>query len=231
VRGELVLAAQPLPHAAEDVARYCGIPWRDGRHGMPEPAEVWAFLYYDCLPERRSDDLLRSAEVLSTMAMHPGFRRGDLDYYWRMRDEIGSLLRRLPPEMDLGDAPTEAVDLIVEVPMRLEGATGLSLLSKVLHAKRPRLVPILDRALTDWYRRFARSKGEAAWADCVRALHADLAEAGNRAVLRELQAELRAALPPAMAVPSELRLADIAVWMASHAGGHGRRTPGNGAPS
>jgi hypothetical protein len=141
-------------------------------------------LYYDALSERREDDVVRPVDVLSTAALHPGLRWRDLQYFsWEAS--------RLQAWLD--------------------GHPGLSILSKVLHAKRPCLIPILDRTLTDWYRPISSRRGESAWQDCVRLLHGDLAAPSNRTILRAIRSELGVEL--GAVIPSELRIADIAIWM------------------
>ena len=78
----------------------------------------------------------------------------------------------------------------------------LSLLTKVLHRKRPALIPMLDRSLVDWYRHHLNARGAAAWPELVRALAADLRL--NEDALRSLRL---------IAPLTDLRIADISIWM------------------
>jgi hypothetical protein len=201
----LELGGRELPDALDDVRRYCGLPWSGGQ------GEVSAFSYYDALPERREDDVVRPVDVLSTAALHPGLRWRDLQYFSYEAPRLEDWLRTIPPGVDLADADEDLVEEVARLPERFDGHPGLSILSKVLHAKRPRLIPILDRTLTDWYRPISSRRGESAWQDCVRLLHGDLAAPSNRTILRAIRSEL--AIELGATAPSELRIADIAIWM------------------
>ena len=202
---DLELGGRELPDALDDVRRYCGLPWSGGQ------GEVSAFSYYDALPERREDDVVRPVDVLSTAALHPGLRWRDLQYFSWETPKLEAWLQTIPRGVDLADADEHLVEEIAQVPERFDGHPGLSILSKVLHGKRPRLIPILDRTLTDWYRPISSRRGESAWQDCVRLLHGDLAAPSNRTILRAIRSELGVEL--GAVVPSELRIADIAIWM------------------
>ena len=201
----LPIGGRELPDALDDVRRYCGLPWSGGQ------GEVSAFLYYDALSERREDDVVRPVDVLSTAALHPGLRWRDLQYFSREAPRLQAWLETIPGGVDLADADEDLVEEVAHLPERFDAHPGLSILSKVLHAKRPRLVPILDRTLTDWYRPISSRRGESAWQDCVRLLHDDLAVQSNRTVLRAIRSEIRVEL--GAVAPSELRIADIAIWM------------------
>jgi hypothetical protein len=82
----------------------------------------------------------------------------------------------------------------------------------VTHHKRPRLIPLFDRALVERYRKLTGVRGEAAWPSLVRTLRADLGLDGNRQFLKDVRAELTKELTGP--IPSDLRLMDIAIWMA-----------------
>jgi hypothetical protein len=190
---------------------------------------VSAFSYYDALPERREDDVLRPVDVLSAAALHPGLRWRDLQFFSWEAPRLAAWLEAIPGGVDLADADEDLVEEVARLPERFDGHPGLSVLSKVLHAKRPRLIPILDRTLTDWYRPISSRRGESAWRDCVRLLHGDLAALHNRTILRAIRSELRVDL--GVTAPSELRIADIAIWMqvrgfrSEESGRGGRGTP------
>jgi hypothetical protein len=221
--GVLELGGRELSDALDDVRRYCGLPWSGGQ------GEVSAFAYYDALSERREDDVVRPVDVLSAAALHPGLRWRDLQYFSYEAQTLQGWLETIPGGVDLADADEDLVEEIAQVPERFDGHPGLSILSKVLHAKRPRLIPILDRTLTDGYRPISSRRGESAWRDCVRLLHGDLAALHNRTILRAIRSELRVDL--GVTAPSELRIADIAIWMqvrgfrSEESGRGGRGTP------
>ena len=198
---------EPFERALDDIRRYCGLPWSGG------PPEVFAYRYFDALPERREDDEVRPVDVLAAGALHPGLTKADLTYFVEARHQLREELAALPTGVDLGDAPREVVHRVLTLGERVQPACGLSLLTKVLHHKRPRLVPMLDRTLTDTYRRFSGERGAKAWRPCVGLLQRDLAFEENRKALSEIQRMLASELDAAP--PSQLRLADIAIWMGS----------------
>jgi hypothetical protein len=208
VSGVLVLGGRPLAHARDDIRRYCGLSWSGAGR------TISAYHYYDALEERREDDVVRPVDVLSTAALHPGLRFDDLRYFALEADALSDFLAGIPAGVDLADAGEELVNVVSSIPHALPGhAERLSILSKVLHAKRPRLIPILDRSLTDWYRHLTGGRGAEAWSGCVRELRVDLAAPGNREFVRSIRAELDTEL--SVRTPSELRLADMAIWMAA----------------
>jgi hypothetical protein len=207
VSGVLVLGGRPLPHARDDIRRYCGLSWSGA--GLT----ISAFHYYDVLEERREDDVVRPIDVLSTAALHPGLRFDDLRYFAMEVDALSDFLAGVPAGVDLADADDELVNIVSSIPLALPRHPRLSVLSKVLHAKRPRLIPILDRSLTDWYRHLTGGRGAEAWSSCVRELRSDLAEPANREFLRSIRAELDTEL--SVRTPSELRLADMAIWVSA----------------
>lgn len=90
-------------------------------------------------------------------------------------------------------------------------SVSVSLMSKVLHRKRPALIPMLDKATQDHYRAQLPTRGETAYPSLVTALQADL-RSNDKALERlgdQLTAELGQTLTP-------LRIVDIAIWMSQH---------------
>lgn len=206
----LVIGGLPLADADDMVRRYCGLSWRRGAN------ETWAYRYFE-LVDDDAPDTVGPVDVLAATALHPGLRQSDLAWFWQHRDECARLLEGLPPDLDLGDATSPVVLAVQSLPARLAG-TGveLSLLSKVLHRKRPRLVPMLDRTLLDRYRPYLPGRGAQSWAQLVEVLRGDLANPANVVTLTSLSASLAGELP---VVPTHLRIIDIAVWMNMRAKG------------
>jgi hypothetical protein len=207
VSGELVFGGKPLPRALDDIRRYCGLSWSGGA------PEVFAYPYFDALEERIEDDEIRPVDVLAASVLHPGLRKRDLTYFVQHRSELRDELEMLPSGLDLADASARVVERLTSLGSRVHPDCGLALFTKVLHTKRPKLVPMLDRALTDCYRRSTGGRGESVWGECVRLFRDDLVKEANRAALTGLQTRLRAELGGR--VPSALRLADVAIWMAA----------------
>lgn len=203
----LVLAGRIIPDPADRIRRYCGLPWSGGT------PETWAFRYYDAVPSA-DPDRIDPVDVMVTAALHPGFSRTDLAYFTEEAGKLEAWLRSIPSDVDLADAGDDLVDYVAGL-STWDAPVGLSLRSKVLHRKRPQLVPLFDRAVVDWYRPVTGERAAAsAWAPLLRALRDDLALADSRAAIEEISAQVQGALEGP--VPSPLRLADIVVWMGVH---------------
>jgi hypothetical protein len=201
----LECAGDVIPEARDQIRRYCGLPWSGG-----DP-ETWAYEYFDSLPTG-PDDLVGPPDTLGAASLHPGFGRAEMVWFSGGGDQICERwLSGLPMDVDLADSGEETVGRLVELPLLCDGI-GLSIVSKVTHHKRPRLIPLFDRALVERYRKLTGVRGEAAWPSLVRALRADLGLDGNRQFLKDVRAELTKELTGP--IPSDLRLMDIAIWMA-----------------
>lgn len=190
----LVCAGRLVPDAVDRIRRYCGIAWSGGG------SEVWAYAYYDTLPTGPLNEL-GPADVLAASALHPGLSRADLEYFVVARLRLEDWLAGLP-DVDLADAAEADVAGLRVLPTLTGGLVSLSLLTKVLHRKRPGLIPLCDRSVLDWYRPVTGARGEKAWPALLDALHADLANPDNDAVLATAPSGIR-----------RLRALDIAVWM------------------
>ena len=193
----LVCAGRPVPDAVDRIRRYCGLAWSGG-----EP-EVWAYAYFDTLPTGPSNKL-GPVDVLAAAALHPGLSRADLEYFVAARGRIEHWLDEMA-DVDLADATDAQITGLRLLPGLAGGVVSLSLLTKVLHRKRPGLIPLCDRAILDWYRPVTGTRGEKAWPALVDALQADTAKPNNAAVLATAPAAIR-----------PLRALDIAVWMGTN---------------
>jgi Family of unknown function (DUF6308) len=212
---EIHIAGRPFGDIYEPVARYCGVPLNGN------PPEIWAFPYYDLI-EVDGSDRLSSLDVVASAAMQPRISREDYGYFGdhRIRDAWSSWLRELPEEAQLGRSSLSTVahlQGLFEVLQSLESPNAhtpsLSLLTKVLHRRRPHLIPIFDRSVVDFYRPVTRQRGEASWPLLVEALDRDLSEVLNYEVLERIAAEVMDAIGQRYDRLSALRCLDIAVWM------------------
>jgi len=197
----LGLAGRPVDGAWDNIRRYCGLSWSGG------PPETWAYRFYDLV---ESDPArLTQVDVLSAAALHPGLSRSDLAYFWDQTDRLEEWLAPLPHDLVLRDADDAVLDHLDQVCAWLD-APPVTLLSKVLHRKRPGLVPIVDRHVLDWYRPVTGERSAAAaWSALLRALKVDLCDP-NALVLAIIGVTLERELSRPI---THLRLVDIAIWM------------------
>lgn len=202
----LVLAEREIRDAEDRVRRYCGLPWSGGSD------ETWAYRYFDAVADVEPDTVA-AVDVLAAGALSVGLSRADLTWFWTAGEQLGSFLAELPKDIHLADADTRTVELVQRVALMAadSDSVSVSLMSKVLHRKRPALIPMLDKATQDHYRAQLPTRGEATYPSLVTALQADLRrnhEALER-LSRELSAELGQTITP-------LRIVDIAIWMSQH---------------
>jgi hypothetical protein len=202
----LVLGRRPIVGAWDRLRRYCGLAWSGG------PPETWAYCYYDDV-DTEGGDLVSPTDVLAAAALHPGLSRTDLAYFHDERQRLADWLSDVPNDVELSDAGDGLLEHL-QSPATWAAPVSLSLLSKVLHRKRPRLVPIVDRALLDWYRPVTGQRtATAAWGALLENLRADLG-GENALMLEMLGVRLSSELGRKL---TRLRLADITVWMGSRA--------------
>lgn len=209
----IVAAGRELPHAVDRIRRYCGLPWSGG------PPETWAWHYYDAVPTE-PDDAVTPIDVLCAGALHSGLSRADLAFFRDQRENVSAWLARVPRGLGLWETTPEVVDHLAKLPGRFEDVS-VTILSKVLHRKRPLLIPLLDRHVIDWYRPVTgkRAVGES-WDPIVRAMRNDALDEERRrrqsACFGEIEQELRPS-PDADDRPrlSWIRAIDIAIWMGS----------------
>lgn len=105
--------------------------------------------------------------------------------------------------------------------VEFEPHVSITLLSKVLHRKRPGLIPLLDRHVIDWFRPVTRERTPArAWGPLLRSMRDD-ADANRVLVMAILLHGFKTATRPdrigvdVSNTLSLVRATDIAIWMGS----------------
>ena len=209
----IVAAGRAVPEAIDRIRRYCGLPWSGG------PPETWAWPYFDAVPTA-PDNVVGPVDVLCAAALHPGLSRNDLAWFRAHQDDLAAWLNEIPVVQRLWELSEQDVRHIVSLPDALEGPS-ISLLSKVLHRKRPDAIPLLDRHVIDWYRPVTGKRSAVeAWGEIVVAIRDEESD-GERRVLtavalaevnRDLWSDLGPDERPGL---SWIRAKDIAIWMGS----------------
>lgn len=195
------VGGRDVPNALDRIRRYCGLTWSGGS------PETWAYRYFDLVPSESPDEVI-PVDVLAAAALHPGLSRSDLAFFVDRADDLSDWLRSVPVDAELRTTDSELhahLDALVEF-----DGVSLTLLSKVLHRKRPSLIPMLDRHIIDWYRPVTGERAAtSAWSPIIRAMQQDLIDDMNGSL-----AAIADALRPELASPpSAIRLIDIAIWM------------------
>lgn len=202
----LILAGRDVRDAADHVRRYCGLPWSGGAD------ETWAYRYFDAIADPEPDSVT-AEDVLAAGAMSVGLSKADLSWFWTAKQELGAFLAELPRNVQLEDADNRTVERVRSVAMMAAGSdsVSVSLMSKILHRKRPALIPMLDKAAQDHYRAELPTRGEAAYPSLVTALQADLRS--NHGALERISQELSGRTGHDS---DPLRIVDISIWMSQH---------------
>lgn len=194
------LGGRKISDPGSRVLRYCGAVV-EGRR------EVWAYGFYDTIAT--DPRVLTPIDIVAASALHPGISRADLEFFDCVLPALNAWLDDVPESEDLACASSTRLDHVARVAEIAGPRTPL--VSKVLHRKRPNLVPLIDRHLVDWYR-FHLRDSKIREASSLRILLESLADDlmtnvesidGVRDVVE--QAVLQR--------PSPLRVLDIAIWM------------------
>lgn len=193
----LMLAGRLIPDALDDVRRYCGLGWSEGA------SETWAYRYFDVIAS--DPEALDPVDVVCAASLHPGISRDDLRFFHERKAAIDAWLRMVGTDADLRTPSTDdSLHRLLEF-----GAPSFTLLTKVLHHKRPNLVPMVDRHVIERYRPITgQRRAELAWSGLVDAIRFDLEL--NAPALSAISDAIDGALDIA---PSPLRICDIAIWM------------------
>ena len=200
---DLAVAGQALTGTWDRLRRYCGLPWTGG------PPETWAYPYYDAIETDPS--VVGPADVVASAALHPGLSRSDLAYFHERSDQVNDWLALVPEDVPLREAH-ESVLKHLDKLAKWQAAPSLSLLTKVLHRKRPQLIPLVDRHILDWYRPVTGERSAAAaWSPLLRAMRSDLGGL-NALLLAMMNVQLEDELGRSL---GHLRLLDISIWMGS----------------
>lgn len=210
----IIAAGRTVPDGIDRIRRYCGLPWSGGS----EP-EIWAWPYYDGVPTAR-DNSVCAIDVLAAAALHPGLSRSDLSFFVHRREQLSNWLSKLDPELHLRQADDCTLTHLASA-VDFEPQVSITLLSKVLHRKRPTLIPLMDRHIIDWYRPITGERAPTrAWGPLLKAMQEDTSSQRVLSLASALAEFAPAAGPDVIGRDngrplSQLRAIDIAIWMGS----------------
>jgi hypothetical protein len=126
------------------------------RQYLQTPGEHWAYPAYDGYLRATAAGPLTEADLLAPILLN--VRHLSLRTYYGLLAEVPrlqGLLDRLSPDLTLGQASDEDLDVIGQFfsgidENRLHGASGTTL-AKILHRKRPALIPLYDKQVGTCY--------------------------------------------------------------------------------
>ena len=192
----------------------------------------WAYPSYDAYESERAAGPLTDADFLAPVLLNVNqLKIGTYEALKQVRGTLDEVLTRIPVDLDLTEATPEDLQMLGELFTVLDspgvqGARG-TVLSKVLHRKRPRFIPLYDEQVRAVYQdgRAAtvtqRPKGGRTWAEFIvvfaTAVQADL---GREHIFWQQIAAL--ATGPTI---TTLRALDIVAWWAG-----GPLSPDTAAP-
>jgi hypothetical protein len=209
----IVAAGRTIPDALDRIRRYCGLDWPGG------PPETWAWPYYDAVPTEH-DDIVEPVDVLCAAALHPGLGRADLTFFRDRREDLSTWLAQVPNDLRLWEVSEPVVDHLASLPNAFPDVS-VSLLSKVLHRKRPHLIPLLDRHIVDWYRPVTGKRAMVeVWGPIIRTMRNDELDTKQCLTYSIAFGQIEQELWPLADADSRTRLfwiraIDIAIWMGS----------------
>jgi hypothetical protein len=123
---------------------------RNAERIVQKKFELFRYAWYDAVVTSR--DEIDPIDFAVTIAMNSRATATRMRQFMLHKDALDGLLRGVPHDLDLSpgtpDAAFDAVRLLFEEACKADG-TKLSVASKVLHRKRPRLIPMLDRVVVD----------------------------------------------------------------------------------
>ncbi len=110
---------------------------------------------YDSAPVR-PDAELRACEASLCVWLNSRISGNDLAKIWQSRPQIERALGELPNDVDLLGLSDSRFAELADAILRVIRSTlcynvGLSKATKILHKKRPLLIPILDNVVTEYY--------------------------------------------------------------------------------
>ncbi|MGZ4620362.1 MAG: DUF6308 family protein [Frankiaceae bacterium] len=190
-----------------------------------KPGLRYAYPYYDGLVTNNDNQTLCTGDLLAPALLGVSVSLDRMHTLTRLMPLLQRSLDALSPGIDLASADEVTLDLVASLydplddPSVEDRDVKGSLLAKVLHRKRPSLVPLFDSKVRVFYQHEScvppAPKLGRGWRDymqlLLRAMQEDL-----RANADELR-RLSRLVPPDGPPLSPLRVLDIVVWMSSAA--------------
>ncbi|MBM3673047.1 MAG: hypothetical protein FJW86_12830 [Actinobacteria bacterium] len=193
--------------AKETVRKYLHSP--DG--------STYAFPYYDRLETTSDSNMLSDGDFLAPVLLNAPVTLGAFRSLVEVRGQLEAMLRETPADRQLADASAEELDQVAglfavldDPEVETSGVRG-SVLSKVMHRKRPGLIPLYDSKVRHVYRDMPGAPIERdrnrSWVQFMRLLVSSMQQDLRRS------AEQWSELSEGLVTP--LRALDIVTWSKS----------------
>lgn len=185
----------------------------------------FAWPFYDGLVTNGRPDELVTGDFLAPALLGAEVNTDTMAGLVGMHGPLQQALSALPPVAHLADASDDECDSVAALWRVLDdervdtGDIKGSLIGKVLHRKRPGLIPVWDSRVFTFYRDAGCvlvTRGEHSWEDYLRQLTRAMRE--DLQTNREAFAELTGLAPAGGPVLTPLRALDVVVWMSQAAG-------------
>lgn len=195
-----------------------GLQVRNPSQLLEDLVSRWYPLYDDVRVEQ--DNVLGPVEIALSVMLNSQISGNTAALIWEHRSEVEQQLAHIPTDLDLMDVPDggriPGIDAIARTFERMCALkrVKLGIAAKILHKKRPTLIPIIDSRVYGYYHKrvIHRWRPGLSWGDQVAALmdlfHADMVSVENE--LRDLSKRMHAQRTPL----SHVRILDYFLWRA-----------------
>ena len=210
---QLANGAEEIEKCLERVMHYCR-PISDGG--------IAAFELYDQI-QVCEDDELTVSDIWLANGIGAGIQHKHLIDLWKRKEEIEKLLVSVPKQVrlesdDLGPNSFEHLKDLLRRWMSM-GGWGVARATKVLHKKRPLLIPPIDRGVMELYSEFRRGECRRRWkfypwkakdvVGVIQLIRDDIRNKDNSSHLQTIQ-ETLARKGTELSI---VRIFDIILWM------------------
>ena len=140
------------PDAMEILRVYTAPP---GSRWTARARDFYSWPYYDGLSTGSQQNELNDGDLLASVLLNVNPKIHGFATLQALRPQLEAGLSEIPSDRDLADASDAEIELVAQLfaPLGRTGLLGVkgTVLAKVLHRKRPRLIPLYDTFVSDAY--------------------------------------------------------------------------------
>lgn len=200
------------PDTAQRIVRTYTQPVATNR---PTRRDYYAWPFYDGLDAHSTPDELSDGDLLAPVLLNVNVGIHGFATLQALRGDLVERLAHVPRDVDLADASDGQIRTVVHVFAVLDGTRTLGVggttLSKVLHRKRPRLIPLHDRHVRAAYvPGRVTSARHHSWAEYLSLLMKEMRD--DLAASESISMSLEAIPAESDVVLTRLRALDVLAW-------------------